>query len=168
MAAAYKVVETLDSMYGYRTARWSAFGFFPAKADDVLNFLPARLAGFFLVLAAAVSGLAPGRALRTMFHDARKHDSPNAGWPEAAVAGALDIGLGGPVIYHGVTFEKGRLGDPLREREALDIKRAVSLLRRASLLFILTIFLLEVFLWKSGYPHLIGAIGSWLGHVWTT
>ena len=131
LVAAYKVVETLDSMYGYRVPKWRNFGYFPARTDDFLNFLPARLAGLFLVLAAAISGLSPGRALRIMFRDARKHDSPNAGWTEAAVAGALGISLGGPLSYQGMTFHKARLGDPLRDRKVEDIKKAVSLLRRA-------------------------------------
>ncbi|NPA49939.1 MAG: cobalamin biosynthesis protein CobD, partial [Thermodesulfobacteria bacterium] len=96
----YKVVETLDSMYGYKTPPWKDFGFFPAKLDDVLNFFPARIAGFFLALAALVWG--PRffwRALRVMLKDARRHDSPNSGFTEAAMAGALGIELGGPVVY---------------------------------------------------------------------
>ncbi len=158
LATAYKVVETLDSMYGYRTEKWRYFGFFPARADDLLNFFPSRLAGLFLVLASALLRKAPFRALKVMFRDASKHDSPNAGWPEAAVAGALGISLGGPLIYHGKRFEKAYLGDPLRPRHVEDIKEAVELLRLAAFLGVLFTTLGEVVLWKSGYLHLIDVL----------
>ena len=165
--ALYKVVETLDSMYGYRVEPYRSFGYFPAKTDDFFNFFPARLAGLFLVLAASLSGYQGRSAFETMRRDAPRHDSPNAGWPEAAMAGALGIELGGPLRYHGKRFEKARLGEPLRERQTEDIKRAVSLLRRAAFLWILSIFILEVVLWRSGYPHLISAIINGLKNAWT-
>ncbi len=158
LATAYKVVETLDSMYGYRTEKWRSFGFFPARADDFLNFLPARLAGLLLVAAAALHQKAPLRAFKVMLRDARKHDSPNAGWPEAAVAGALGISLGGPLVYHGKAFDKPRLGDPLRPRRVEDIKEAVALLRLAAFLGVLFTTLGEVVLWKLGCPHLIDVL----------
>ncbi len=92
--------------------------------------------------------------------DAKNHDSPNAGFTEAAMAGALGIELGGEVIYEGKRFEKGRFGRPLREREVEDIFRATKLLWRASLLWLVFIFILEVILWNFGYPHLIALITS--------
>jgi len=158
-ATFYKVVETLDSMYGYKTPVWKKFGFFPAKLDDIMNFLPARVAGSLLTLASFSLGPAAFlRALKTMFSDAKKHDSPNSGFTEAAMAGALGIELGGEVIYQGRRFEKGHLGRPLREREVEDILRATKLLRRAAFLWLILILSGEAFLWKSGYPHLIGLI----------
>ncbi len=162
LAAAYKCVETLDSMFGYRTERYRAFGFFPAKTDDLLNFIPARLAGLFLSIGSLVTGLSWRRALITMWRDAKNHDSPNSGFTEAAMAGALGIELGGPVIYQGRRFEKGRFGKPLREREVEDIFRATKLLKRAALLWVLFILVWEVILWKSGYPHLIALITNGL------
>ncbi len=159
-ATAYKVVETLDSMYGYKTPRWRAFGFFPARLDDILNYLPARLAGFFLALAAGLSGYPFRRALGTMWREASRHDSPNAGFTEAAMAGALGIELGGEVVYEGKVFEKGRFGKPLRPRQVEDIYRATKLLERASLLFVFFILSWEVILWNFGYHHLTGLIMS--------
>ncbi len=163
----YKCTETLDSMFGYRTPRYQAFGFFPARADDFFNFLPARLAGLFLVLAAWSSGLSWKRALVTMWREARRHDSPNSGFTEAAMAGALGIELGGEVVYQGKRFEKGRFGRPLKEREVEDIFRATKLLKRAALWWLLFIFLLEVVLWRFGYPHLIALITNGLKGVLT-
>lgn len=95
--AAYKAINTLDSMIGHRNERYEAFGWASAKIDDVVNFVPARLTGLLYVL---VSGR-PARAMRVMTSDARQHRSPNAGWPEAALAGALDVKLSGPRIYNG-------------------------------------------------------------------
>ena len=166
-ATVYKVVETLDSMYGYKTRRWQAFGFFPARADDLLNFVPARLAGLLLALTAWFSGYPLRRTLETMWRDARNHDSPNAGFTEAAMAGALGIELGGRVVYEGIVFEKGRFGKPLKEREVEDIFRATKLLRRAALLWLLFILALEVLLWRSGYPHLSALIMNGLKSVLT-
>jgi adenosylcobinamide-phosphate synthase len=100
---AYKVLNTADSLIGHREERWRAFGWAAARADDVANLLPARLAGFLLVLAG-------GGGLGVMLRDASKHASPNAGWPEAAMAGALGIRLGGPATYDGVLHERPVFG----------------------------------------------------------
>ncbi|AEH45695.1 cobalamin biosynthesis protein CobD [Thermodesulfatator indicus DSM 15286] len=156
--AFYKVCETLDSMYGYKTKKWLRFGYFSAKFDDILNFLPARLAGLFIVLASGLTGQNLWRAFRTMLADAHKHDSPNSGYTEAAMAGALGIELGGPVVYQGQFFEKERFGKPLREREVSDIFLAGKIIRLATFLIVATIVFLEVFLWKLGYPNLIELI----------
>lgn len=113
--AAYKAVNTLDSMIGYRTARYLYFGRVAALADDLANWLPARISGGLLCLAAAISGRGianAGNAWRVMRRDARQHASPNAGWPEAAMAGALGIALGGPRNYPGGVHEAAWLGAP--------------------------------------------------------
>jgi adenosylcobinamide-phosphate synthase len=100
----YKAVNTADSQIGHMEPRWRAFGWAAARTDDLLNLIPARLAGLLIALA--------GRAgLRIMFRDAGKHSSPNAGWPEAAMAGALDRTLGGPACYEGLRVERPRFGD---------------------------------------------------------
>ena len=100
---AYKVINTADSLIGHKEERWRAFGWTAARVDDVANLVPARIAGVLLVLA----GL---RGFGVMLSDAAKHASPNAGWPEAAMAGALRIRLGGPATYDGVLHERPVFG----------------------------------------------------------
>ena len=122
---AYKAINTLDSMIGYRTKRHKAFGLTAARLDDAANYLPARLSGLLICLAAASapSGRA-GRALKVMRRDAMRHASPNAGWPEAAMAGALDIALGGPRRYPGGVSEGAWIGDGRARLEVRDIRSA--------------------------------------------
>ena len=100
---AYKAVNTADSMIGHKEPRWRSFGWASARTDDLMNLVPARLAG-------ALIALAGGRGWRAMAQDARKHASPNAGWPEAAMAGALGVRLGGPATYDGVRVERAVFG----------------------------------------------------------
>jgi adenosylcobinamide-phosphate synthase len=100
---AYKAVNTADSMLGHREPRWRDFGWAAARTDDLMNFVPARVAGTLIVLAA-------GRGFATMVRDAPGHTSPNAGWPEAAMAGALRVQLGGPASYDGIPYARPRFG----------------------------------------------------------
>ena len=113
LAMAYKAVSTLDSMIGYRTERYSYFGKFAARLDDALNFVPARLTALFIVIATTALRLNPAGALRMAWRDHANHLSPNAGYPEAALAGALGIRLGGPSVYFGKEVDKPYLGDNL-------------------------------------------------------
>jgi adenosylcobinamide-phosphate synthase len=99
----YKVLNTADSLVGHKEPRWRAFGWAAARADDVANLVPSRLAGMLLVVAG-------GGGLGVMLRDASKHASPNAGWPEAAMAGALGVKLGGPATYDGVLHERPVFG----------------------------------------------------------
>lgn len=112
-ALSYKAVNTMDSMLGYVNAKYRYFGWFPARADDVANWIPARISGLLIVGAAACLGRDWRRALRLMNRDAGKMKSPNAGYPEAAAAGALGVQLGGTNMYFGEPVEKPRLGDAL-------------------------------------------------------
>lgn len=123
----YKAINTLDSMIGHRSERHEAFGWAAARIDDVANFIPARLTGFLFVL------LAPRRsdALSCMTRDARRHRSPNAGWPEAAMAGALGVRLSGPRIYDGSTTNEPWLNEGARDPLAADISEALTVYRRA-------------------------------------
>jgi len=114
LAIAYKAVSTLDSMIGYHTERYFYFGKFAAKLDDAMNFVPARLTAVFLVIATMPVHLNPARALRIAWRDHAKHLSPNAGYPEAALAGAFGIRLGGPSIYFGKEVRKPYMGDDLK------------------------------------------------------
>jgi len=101
---AYKAVNTADSLIGHREDRWRAFGWAAARTDDVMNFIPARIAGALVALA--------GRGGWTvMLRDAAKHASPNAGWPEAAMAGALKVRLGGPTAYDELVHDRPTFGD---------------------------------------------------------
>ncbi len=126
--AAYKAVNTLDSMIGHRNARFEAFGKAAARIDDALNWIPARLAGLLLVLAAAVLPQASAaRAFRTMWRDAPKHRSPNAGWQEAAMAGALGFALAGPRHYPDGVVPDHWMGDGRAELGPADLNAALRL-----------------------------------------
>ena len=124
---AYKAINTADSLIGHYEERWRAFGWAAARADDLLNLIPARLSGVLLCLAGA-------GGWRTMARDARKHASPNAGWPEAAMAGALGLRLAGPIAYDGVLLEKPWIGAGRSEPGAGDVYRALGIYRRACML----------------------------------
>ena len=113
LAMAYKAINTLDSMIGYRSERYFYFGKFAARLDDIANFIPARLTACFIVVATPALRLNPARALRVAWRDHSNHLSPNAGYPESALAGAFGIRLGGSSIYFGKKVDKPYLGDDL-------------------------------------------------------
>ena len=125
----YKAVNTADSMVGHRTPRHLAFGWASARLDDLLNFVPARLAGLVLAVAAFLLPRAsPGGAFSAMRRDAPLHRSPNAGWPEAALAGALGLALAGPRRYGGAIVEDNWMNAGVRrEASAADIRRGLAL-----------------------------------------
>jgi adenosylcobinamide-phosphate synthase len=128
----YKAINTMDSMIGYRSERYLAFGWAAARLDDAVNLIPARLAGLYLAGAAvALPDADPARGLRTMIADAGKHRSPNAGWPEAAMAGALGLSLAGPRSYLGVVVDDPWIGDGTALATARDVMRALSLFAAA-------------------------------------
>jgi len=142
-AAIYKAVNTADSMIGHRTARHEAFGWASARCDDVLNLPASRLTGFAIIAAAALlPGLDARAAWRALRRDARHHRSPNAGWPEAAMAGALGLALAGPRHYGGVLVEDALMGDGRREATAADIRAALRLYRTTDALLICVLVLL--------------------------
>lgn len=128
LAMAYKAVNTLDSMLGYKNERYLYFGRIAARLDDLANFVPARLTGLLLVLAAWWSGRRAAAAWRTMRRDARRHPSPNSGYPEAAVAGALGVRLGGYNHYHGRVSFRPYLGEALCPLQPDQIRAAVDLM----------------------------------------
>lgn len=131
----YKTVNTLDSMVGYRNDKYRSFGWASARLDDVLNYIPARLAGLIVTLAALVAARGnPWRALVTMFRDARHHPSPNSGWPEAAMAGALGLALGGPRKYPGLVVDQKWIGQGRARTTFADIDRALHLFSAACLM----------------------------------
>jgi len=122
----YKALNTADSLIGHREPRWRAFGWAAARGDDLANWIPARLAGGLLCLVG-------GGGWRIMRRDSRRHASPNAGWPEAAMAGALGLRLAGPLGYDGIVHLKPWIGDGRPDANATDITRALALYRRACL-----------------------------------
>lgn len=122
----YKAVNTADSLIGHKEERWRDFGWAAARTDDLLNLVPARIAGALIVVAGWGGG-------RTMMADAKKHASPNAGWPEAAFAGALRVRLGGPAAYDGQTHDRPVFGDgPAATPE--DLRRGLTLYIKSCLL----------------------------------
>jgi adenosylcobinamide-phosphate synthase len=128
----YKAVNTADSLIGHKNDRYKDFGYFAAKTDDLVNYIPARLTGFLLLLAAVTDGLARMKqGIRVMLRDAGKHISPNAGWPEAAMAGLLEIRLGGPRRYKGKIVDGAWFGDGREGMMANDIARGMDLVERA-------------------------------------
>ena len=130
--AAYKAINTADSMIGHRTPRHEAFGWAAARLDDLVNLPASRLAALWLALAAAVTRGADARAAwRAVRRDAARHRSPNAGWPEAAMAGALGLRLAGPRIYGTTRVEDAWMGDGRPDATAADLRRALLLYRRA-------------------------------------
>jgi adenosylcobinamide-phosphate synthase len=130
-AALYKAINTADSMIGHRTPRHQAFGWAAARLDDLVNLPASRLSALLLVAAAALSGNGAAAAWRAVRRDAGKHRSPNAGYPEAVVAGALGLSLAGPRVYGGALVDDAFMGDGRREAEAADIRRALPLIALA-------------------------------------
>jgi adenosylcobinamide-phosphate synthase len=130
---AYKAVNTLDSMIGHRDERYEHFGKFAARLDDAANAVPARVAGLLIVITAAIgTGTKGGAAWAAVVNDAEKHRSVNAGWPEAAMAGALGLALAGPRIYGDLHVEDAWMNETGRaEATVEDIRRALGLYRKA-------------------------------------
>jgi adenosylcobinamide-phosphate synthase len=145
LALAYKAVNTLDSMIGHRTAPYQHFGWASARLDDLMNWVPARLCGLCLVLAAGIRLGTLKSAWKAFLRDGRKHLSPNSGWPEAAMAGALQVQVGGLNRYAGTPIERPKLGDPIHTLNPSLIPMAVQLMAVASgvMLVILLLMLWE-------------------------
>ncbi|AJY50331.1 adenosylcobinamide-phosphate synthase CbiB [Halomonas sp. KO116] len=143
LALAYKAVNTLDSMVGYKNERFTDFGFASAKLDDVANWIPARLTALCLWLAGlllSASGVLKLRwrgVLRGTCQDAPRHPSPNAGWPEAMVARLLGVQLGGTNFYQSVASHRATLGEPLEVLEVMHISATIRLMHGAWVLFLL-------------------------------
>lgn len=146
---AYKAVNTADSMIGHRTPRHDAFGWASARFDDLVNLPASRLSGLLIVAAAfPMKDADPRAGWRAVWRDAKKHRSPNAGWPEAAMAGALGLALAGPRVYGGVMGDDAFIGEGgRREIRAADIRRALKLYRIADMLLIGLFGLVAAVIW---------------------
>lgn len=148
----YKAVNTMDSMIGYRNERYLFFGRAAARMDDVMNYIPARLAALLMLLASLPAGLDSAAALRIWKRDRRKHKSPNSAQTESVCAGALGIQLAGDAVYFGKTVEKTLIGDARRTPVPEDILRANRLLYGTSFLSLLVMEAARIgwTLWSAG------------------
>jgi adenosylcobinamide-phosphate synthase len=144
--ALYKAINTADSMIGHHTARHEAFGWAAARLDDLVNLPASRLSALLLIAAAALSEKASAAAAwRAVRRDAFRHRSPNAGYPEAAMAGALGLSLAGPRVYGTHRVTDAFMGDGRADADAADIRRALALFRRADALLIAILAVATVF-----------------------
>lgn len=144
----YKAINTMDSMLGYKNERFLYFGRAAAKLDDVVNFIPARMAGILLVISAWIGPFDGKNAGRIFARDRRKHASPNSAHTEAAAAGALDIQLAGDAYYFGKLYEKPLIGDPLQGVVPDDIRRMNRLMYGAAFLSVAVLSAISFLLYR--------------------
>ena len=147
---AYKMVNTLDSMIGYRTERYRDFGCWAARIDDIANYIPARLTALLMILPSLftfrfsltkVKATSPITLITFVCKNGRKHASPNSGYPEAALAGILNCRFGGPHYYFGQLFDKPFIGENDRQLTTADMKKAVQINRTAEVLMVLIVLI---------------------------
>ncbi|MDO9566139.1 MAG: adenosylcobinamide-phosphate synthase CbiB [Candidatus Desulfaltia sp.] len=134
LAMAYKAVNTLDSMVGYKNERYGDIGWFSAKMDDIWNWIPSRLTGLIIIIVAFILRLNWRDSWKIMQRDGQNHSSPNSGIPEAAAAGALAIQLGGKIQYFGEVTNKPTIGEKIKEIDRDDVKKAWIIMFFSSLL----------------------------------
>ncbi|OPX48201.1 cobalamin biosynthesis protein [Clostridium thermobutyricum] len=130
----YKAVNTCDSMFGYKNEKYKDFGFFPAKLDDIFNYIPARLTGYFIIISSFILRLDFKNSFKIYKRDKYNHTSPNSAHPEAAVAGALNIRLGGENYYFGKIVKKPTIGDKKKTIEISDLHKTNNILLLVSIL----------------------------------
>lgn len=147
----FKAVSTLDSMVGYRNEKYLRLGACSARLDDALNYIPARLTGLLMPVAALICGNSAKQSFQIMLRDHANHASPNSAWAEAAAAGALGIQLGGGAYYGGRWVEKKTIGDALRQPEPDDIRRTCALMYWSyAVAAVLLLGAVAVILWRKG------------------
>lgn len=150
LAMAYRAVNTLDSMVGYKNDKYLHLGWASARLDDVANWIPARLTAVLLIVGAWVMKLDAKGAARMVTRDARLHPSPNSGFPESAVAGALGIRLGGHNVYHGVASFRAYMGEATRSMEAEDIVQTSRLMFWSAGAFVVLCMFITLGVWLAG------------------
>jgi len=143
LAFAYKAVNTLDSMFGYKNDKYISFGYFPAKLDDVFNYIPARITGILIVISAAILKYDYKNSFRIYQRDRYNHTSPNSAHPEAAMAGALGVELGGPNYYFGKLVEKPTIGEKLKEIHIDDVNKTAKILYLSSVIWVVLILIIR-------------------------
>ncbi|HOM01999.1 MAG TPA: adenosylcobinamide-phosphate synthase CbiB [Acetivibrio sp.] len=137
IAYVYKTINTLDQMVGYKNETYKNFGWATAKLDDIVNYIPARMTGIFIVAGALITRKEYKNSYSIMMRDRKKHVSPNSGYPEAAVAGALGIRLGTEVLYLGDIVQKPTIGDDINELDIKAISQTISLMYAATFITVL-------------------------------
>ncbi|AOY76349.1 adenosylcobinamide-phosphate synthase CbiB [Clostridium formicaceticum] len=152
LAMAYKAANTLDSMVGYKNDKYLYFGRFSARFDDVVNYIPARLTALFIIIASLLKGKNYSQSIKTVLKDSDKHNSPNAGYPEAAVAGALEIQLGGTNKYFGKEVYKPTIGNAVDILNKSHIIKTIDLMYWTSAVAILFFTILKLIVggWSYG------------------
>ncbi len=148
LAFMYKAINTMDSMIGYKNEKYLFFGRFAAKLDDVVNFIPARIAAMFMILASFILRMNTKNAIRIFIRDRKKHKSPNSAQTESVCAGALEIQLAGDATYFGKRVQKETIGDPIREIKAQDIVLANRLMLATSLMTAVFVCVVRGLLWQ--------------------
>lgn len=146
-AMTYKAVNTMDSMFGYKNDRYIEFGYFPAKLDDLFNYIPARITGILIILSSFVLRYDYKNSLRIYRRDRYNHTSPNSAHPEAAMAGALDIQLGGANYYFGKLVEKPVIGDKIKEIEIFHVGETARILYMSAVMGYIIIILIKFILY---------------------
>jgi adenosylcobinamide-phosphate synthase len=153
LAMAYKSINTLDSMVGYKNKKYHNFGWASAKLDDIANFIPARIAAIILPISSFICGADFSNSLRIVKRDGQKHPSPNSGIPEAAIAGALKIRLGGPGVYNGIPSDKPFIGDPINNIDFDDISNTTRIVMVSAIILVIfgiTFMLISDYLSMNG------------------
>ena len=140
LAVLYRAANTMDSMLGYKNEKYLYFGRVAARVDDILNYIPARITGILFVISALLLGYNWRNSWNMLMRDASKHPSPNGGWAEASVAGALNIRLGGYNSYFGVLNFREYMGGPIEELESTHIMKCIRMMYTATILFLLVIY----------------------------
>ena len=138
LAMAYKSVNTLDSMVGYKNEKYNNFGWASARLDDIANFIPARIAAIILPISSFICGADFSNSIRIVNRDGQKHPSPNSGIPEAAIAGALKISLGGPSVYDGIPSDKPFIGDPINNIDFDDISNTTRIVMVSAIILVVS------------------------------
>jgi adenosylcobinamide-phosphate synthase len=146
LAMAYRAVNTLDSMVGYKNERYRYLGWASARLDDICNYIPARLTALLLVITCLIAKLDATGAWKSIKRDAKLHLSPNSGFPEAAVAGSLGIQLGGTNYYNGIASYRAKMGLTNRSIEADDILNTIKMMNISSVLGLIFFFILSFFI----------------------
>ena len=163
LAMAYKSINTLDSMVGYKNDKYIDFGRASAKLDDIANYIPARIAAVVLPIASYLCGADYSNSVKILKRDGQKHPSPNSGIPEAAIAGALGIRLGGPSIYNDVSSYKPFIGDQQKDVSFDDINSASKIVMVSAIISVvvgISFLLIEGYLSMGGNNSILGSVDT--------